>query len=141
MMQLAKLSILKKINWEMNEDKYIALIAHDGKKPNMVSLVMNNLALLKKHKIVATGTTGSLIKAEGLTVTLLESGPKGGDAQIATMAVEGKLKCVIFLVDPLDVHPHQVDVSMLLRICNVHNVPLATNVATAELLIKELNDE
>ncbi len=125
----------------MIEDKFIALIAHDGKKPNMVSLVMNNLVLLKKHKIVATGTTGSLIKAEGLTVTLLESGPKGGDAQIATMAVEGKLKCVIFLVDPLDVHPHQVDVSMLLRICNVHNVPLATNVATAELLIKELNDE
>ena len=125
----------------MKEDKYIALIAHDGKKPNMVSLVMNNLVLLKKHKIVATGTTGRLIKAEGLTVTLLESGPKGGDAQIATMAVEGKLKCVIFLVDPLDVHPHQVDVSMLLRICNVHNVPLATNVATAELLIKELNDE
>lgn len=125
----------------MIEDKFIALIAHDGKKPNMVSLVMNNLGLLKKHKIVATGTTGGLIKAEGLTVTLLESGPKGGDAQIATMAVEGKLKCVIFLVDPLDVHPHQVDVSMLLRICNVHNVPLATNVATAELLIKELNDE
>lgn len=124
----------------MLEDRYIALIAHDGKKPNMVSLVMNNLALLKKHKIVATGTTGSLIKAEGLTVRLLESGPKGGDAQIATMAVEGKLKCVIFLVDPLDVHPHQVDVSMLLRICNVHNVPLATNVATAELLIKELNN-
>ena len=125
----------------MKEDKFIALIAHDGKKPNMVSLVTNNLGLLKKHKIVATGTTGGLIKAEGLTVTLLESGPKGGDAQIATMAVEGKLKCVIFLVDPLDVHPHQVDVSMLLRICNVHNVPLATNVATAELLIKELNDE
>lgn len=124
----------------MGEDRYIALIAHDGKKPNMVSLVMNNLALLKKHKIVATGTTGSLIKSEGLTVRLLESGPKGGDAQIATMAVEGKLKCVIFLVDPLDVHPHQVDVNMLLRICNVHNVPLATNVATAELLIKELND-
>jgi methylglyoxal synthase len=71
---------------------------------------------------------------------LLQSGPKGGDAQIATMAVEDRLICVIFLVDPMDVHPHQVDVNMLLRICNVHNVPLATNVATAELIIKELND-
>ena len=122
------------------KDKFIALIAHDGKKPNMVSLVMKNLSLFKKHKLVATGTTGGLIKSEGLDVELLQSGPKGGDAQIATMAVEGRLKCVIFLVDPMDVHPHQVDVSMLLRICNVHNVPLATNVATAELLIKELND-
>jgi methylglyoxal synthase len=122
------------------KDKFIALIDHDGKKPNMVSLVMKNLSLFKKHKLVATGTTGGLIKSEGLDVELLQSGPKGGDAQIATMAVEGRLKCVIFLVDPMDVHPHQVDVSMLLRICNVHNVPLATNVATAELLIKELND-
>jgi methylglyoxal synthase len=121
-------------------DKYIALISHDGKKPDMVSLVLKNIELLKKHKLVATGTTGGLVKDAGLDVELLQSGPKGGDAQIATMAVEGKLKCVIFLVDPLEAHPHQVDVNMLLRICNVHNVVLATNVATANLIIKELND-
>jgi methylglyoxal synthase len=128
-----------KKKYQMKE-KFIALISHDGKKPDMVSLVMKNTEILKKHKLVATGTTGGLIQKAGLNVELLQSGPKGGDAQIATMAVEDRLICVIFLVDPMDVHPHQVDVNMLLRICNVHNVPLATNVATAELIIKELND-
>jgi len=120
------------------EEKYIALIAHNGKKPDMVGLVMRNLDTFKKYKLVATGTTGGLIKKAGLEVSLLQSGPKGGDAQIATMAVEDKLLCVLFFVDPLDVHPHQVDVNMLLRICNVHNVPIATNVATAEYLITGL---
>lgn len=122
------------------KDKYIALISHDGKKPDMVSLVMKNIEILKHHNLVGTGTTGGLVKSAGLDIELLESGPRGGDAQIATMAVENKLKCVIFLVDPMDVHPHQVDVNMLLRICNVHNVVLATNVSTAELILKELND-
>lgn len=120
------------------EDKYIALIAHNGKKPDMVGLVMRNLDTFKKYKLVATGTTGGLVQKAGLEVGLLQSGPKGGDAQIATMAVEDKLLCVLFFVDPLDVHPHQVDVNMLLRICNVHNVPIATNVATAEYLINGL---
>lgn len=122
----------------MIEKRSIALIAHDGKKPNMVSLIMKNKETLKHYNMVATGTTGKLILESGLDVQLLQSGPHGGDAQIATMAVEGKLFCVIFLIDPLDVHPHQVDVSMLLRICNVHNVPLATNVSTAEIIIREL---
>jgi methylglyoxal synthase len=120
------------------EEKYIALIAHNGKKPDMVGLVMRNLDTFKKYKLVATGTTGGLVQMAGLNVSLLQSGPKGGDAQIATMAVEDKLLCVLFFVDPLDVHPHQVDVNMLLRICNVHNVPIATNVATAEYLINGL---
>jgi methylglyoxal synthase len=104
----------------------------------MVGLVMRNLDTFKKYKLVATGTTGGLVQMAGLNVSLLQSGPKGGDAQIATMAVEDKLLCVLFFVDPLDVHPHQVDVNMLLRICNVHNVPIATNVATAEYLINGL---
>jgi methylglyoxal synthase len=122
----------------MLEERSIALIAHDGKKPNMVALVMKNFQTLKNYNIVATGTTGKLIIDSGLQVQLLESGPHGGDAQIANLAVKGRLLCVIFLIDPLDVHPHQVDVSMLLRICNVHNVPLATNVSTAEMIIREL---
>jgi methylglyoxal synthase len=124
-----------------NTDKYIALIAHDGKKPEMVSLVMNNIETLNLHKLIGTGTTGRLVKeSANLNIELLNSGPRGGDAQIATMAIENKLKAVIFLVDPLDVHPHQVDVSMLLRICNVYNIPLATNSSTAILLLKELSE-
>lgn len=122
----------------MIEERSIALIAHDGKKPEMVALAMKNVSVLANYNIVATGTTGKLIANAGLNVQLLQSGPHGGDAQIATMAVEKKLLCVIFLIDPLDVHPHQVDVNMLLRICNVHNVPLATNVSTAEMIIREL---
>jgi len=121
-------------------EKFIALIAHNGKKPDMVALVMQNKDIFSKYKLVATGTTGGLVKKAGLEVDLLQSGPKGGDAQIATMAVEDKLICVLFLVDPLDVHPHQVDVNMLLRICNVHNVPIATNIATAEILVRGIKD-
>jgi methylglyoxal synthase len=91
--------------------------------------------------LIGTGTTGRLVKeSANLNIELLNSGPRGGDAQIATMAIENKLKAVIFLVDPLDVHPHQVDVSMLLRICNVYNIPLATNSSTAILLLKELSE-
>ena len=121
-------------------EKFIALIAHNGKKPDMVELVMQNKDIFSKYKLVATGTTGGLVKKAGLEVDLLQSGPKGGDAQIATMAVEDKLIRVLFLVDPLDVHPHQVDVNMLLRICNVHNVPIATNIATAEILVRGIKD-
>jgi methylglyoxal synthase len=116
--------------------KTVACIAHDGKKPEMVRLVHKYAHILKNYNLVATGTTGTHIEQVGsLQVTKLKSGPLGGDAQIASMVVEGKIDLVIFLVDPLDVHPHQVDVSMLLRICNVHDVPLATNIATAELLL------
>jgi methylglyoxal synthase len=119
--------------------KTIACIAHDGKKPEMVRLVHKYAYILKDFNLIATGTTGIHIEQVGdLTVTKLKSGPLGGDAQIASLVVEGKIDLVIFLVDPLDVHPHQVDVSMLVRICNVHDIPLATNIATAELLLKAL---
>lgn len=122
----------------MTNDKYLACIAHDGKKPEMVHLVMDFKDVFLKHKIVATGTTGKHIKQAGVDVLPMLSGPLGGDAQIASMVANNEILGVIFLVDPLDVHPHQVDVSMLLRICNVHNIPLATNKATAEILLKNL---
>ena len=116
----------------------IALVAHDNKKAEMVSFVMKRLDFfnLDDIKIFATGTTGTHIFNAGIKkVNRLLSGPMGGDAQIASMIVDKKIDCLIFFVDPLDVHPHQVDVSMLLRICNVHNVPVATNYATAKALV------
>jgi methylglyoxal synthase len=122
----------------MNNEKYLACIAHDGKKPEMVHLAMEYKSVFDKYQLVATGTTGKHIKQTGINVMELKSGPLGGDAQIASMVVNNQILGVIFLVDPLDVHPHQVDVSMLLRICNVHDIPLATNKATAKMLLNTL---
>ncbi len=114
----------------------IAVIAHDGKKPEMVSFLLKNKTQLEKVQLFATGTTGGHVESSGLKVKRLLSGPLGGDAQIAAMAGEGKIDMVIFFRDPLDKHPHEPDVQMLMRICDVHNIPLATNPATAELLFK-----
>ncbi|MDO8519999.1 MAG: methylglyoxal synthase [Deltaproteobacteria bacterium] len=118
--------------------KTIALIAHDGKKPDMVAFVKDHIELIRKFKIVATGTTGKYVEKAGLPVTKVETGPKGGDAQIAAMIVEKKLDGIIFLRDPLGIHPHEPDIFMLLRVADVHNVPLATNAASAEILIRGL---
>ncbi|NNF35891.1 MAG: methylglyoxal synthase [Saprospiraceae bacterium] len=114
----------------------IALIAHDGKKPEMVSFVNSNKEFLKKATIYATGTTGGHIEKEGYNVTKLLSGPKGGDAQIAAMLATGDLDLIIFFRDPLDKHPHEPDVQMLLRLCDVHNIPLATNPKSAHYILK-----
>lgn len=121
----------------------IAVISHDNKKADMVAFIMKRLDFFKKHRLVATGTTGAHIEHAGLFVERKFSGPQGGDAQIAAEIVEGKVDGVIFFIDPLSSHPHEVDVQMLLRLCNVHNVPIATNYATASLLIKavELKNE
>jgi methylglyoxal synthase len=118
----------------------IALIAHDGKKAEMVAFVKDYFEKLKDKNIemVATGTTGSHIEKAGLEVEKLASGPMGGDAQIASKIVEGELAMVIFFRDPLGKHPHEVDVSMLMRLCDVYNIPLATNPAAAILLMKAL---
>lgn len=118
------------------EHKTIALIAHDGKKPEMVGFVKDNIALLRNAKLVATGTTGAYIKQTGLDVELKLSGPKGGDAQIAALAAEGKIDAIIFFRDPLGKHAHEPDIQMLMRVCDVYNVPLATNPATGELILK-----
>jgi methylglyoxal synthase len=117
----------------------IAMIAHDGKKPEMMTFARRNKKKLGRFKIVATGTTGTmLIERVGLEVELVLSGPYGGDAQIAARVATEEIKAVFFFVDPLNAHPHDPDIQGLLRVCNVHNVPLATNTATAELLLKGL---
>ncbi|ANO48642.1 methylglyoxal synthase [Flavobacterium columnare] len=115
----------------------IALIAHDGKKADMVQFVNRNLNLLLKEniKVIATGTTGGKVEATGIKVEKLLSGPLGGDAQIAARIAIGKCKMVLFFKDPMSSHPHEPDINMLIRICDVHNVPLATNEATAQLLL------
>ena len=116
----------------------IAVIAHDGKKADMVAFIMKRLDFFRKVDVMATGTTGKHIEHAGLDVNCLKSGPLGGDAQIASLISDGEIDAVIFFIDPLGLHPHQVDVNMLLRICNVYNIPLATNYSTASLLISGL---
>ena len=118
----------------------IGIIAHDGKKADMAAFVKDNFKLFKsKHiNLVATGTTSQHVQKASLEVERLESGPLGGDAQIAARIVEGNVDMVIFFRDPLGKHPHEVDVSMLMRLCDVHNIPLATNIETARRLIQSL---
>lgn len=113
----------------------VALIAHDGKKPEMVSFVVQQADFLKQCKLYATGTTGGHIEKEGFEVEKLLSGPRGGDAQIAALLATGKVDLVVFFRDPLDKHPHEPDVQMLMRLCDVHNIPLATNPKTAYYII------
>lgn len=121
--------------------KTIALIAHDGKKAEMVGFVKDHIDLLRKAHLVATGTTGTYIQQTGLTVELKLSGPKGGDAQIAAMAAEGKITGIIFFRDPLGKHPHEPDIQMLMRICDLYNVPLATNPGTGTLILEGLLED
>lgn len=123
----------------MSDDhKTLALISHDGKKADMVAFALGHQHVLQRYDLVATNTTGKLLNEKtGLTVDRMLSGPLGGDAQIAAMVAEGKIKAVFFFVDPLGKHPHDPDIQGLLRICNVHDVPLATNTATATFIISE----
>ncbi len=124
----------------MNEEaqKTIALIAHNGKKADMVAFATFNREKLSRYHLIATGTTGKMLQEKvGLEVERMLSGPLGGDAQIAARVAEGRVAGVIFLLDPLDKHPHEPDIQTLLRVCNVHNVPLATNIATADLIISQ----
>jgi methylglyoxal synthase len=114
----------------------IALIAHDGKKADMVAFAIQNRDLIRHFDLVATGTTGKLIEDKvGLPVQRYMSGPLGGDVQIAARVVVGDIHAVFFFVDPLDKHPHDPDIQTLMRACNVHNVPLATNAATAQFIL------
>lgn len=104
----------------------------------MVAFLLGNKELLGGIELIATGTTGRHIENAGLQVHKMLSGPLGGDAQIAAMAAEKNLDMVIFFRDPLDKHPHEPDVQMLMRICDVHNIPLATNPAAANLFLKAI---
>jgi methylglyoxal synthase len=128
----------QKKDFQFMRKKTIALIAHDGKKAELVGLVKDNLKLFKAFHLIATGNSGNLIKEAGLNVERKLSGPIGGDAEIAAEVATGKCQAVIFLRDPLGMHPHDPDISMLMRICDVHNVPLATNPASAKLILHSL---
>jgi len=114
----------------------IALIAHDAKKEDMVELVKAHKEELAGVNLIATRSTGQLVMGRTrLPVTLLQSGPMGGDQQIGALVANEEIDAVIFLRDPLTAHPHEPDVSALLRICDAHSIPLATNVATAEAVL------
>lgn len=121
----------------------IALIAHDNKKADMVAFVSKRLDFFNRDgiSIVATGTTGRHVKHAGIdNVEPVASGPMGGDAEIAAMVTRGEMDLVIFFRDPLGKHAHDVDISMLMRVCDVHDCPLATNYRTASWLIKWLKN-
>ncbi|MDD6302116.1 MAG: methylglyoxal synthase [Bacillales bacterium] len=114
----------------------IALIAHDKKKSKMIKLACKYKDVLAKHEIYATGTTGTLVMGEtGLVINRMKSGPLGGDQQIGSMIANDQLDLVIFLRDPLTAQPHEPDVSALLRLCDVMNIPLATNISSAEIML------
>ncbi len=115
----------------------IALIAHDEKKEQLIEFADCNAEVLKEFELIATGTTGKRLNEEtNLSVKRMASGPLGGDQQIGAEVAHGNVKAIIFLRDPLTAQPHEPDVSALLRVCDVHNVALATNLATAEMMIK-----
>jgi methylglyoxal synthase len=117
----------------------IALIAHDRKKDDMVALANGFATALSSCTLMATGTTGGRLQNEvGLTVECLLSGPLGGDLQIGARLAEGGVDAVIFLRDPMTPQPHEPDINALVRACDVHNIPCATNVSSARLLLTQL---
>ncbi|MFC7141400.1 methylglyoxal synthase [Halosimplex aquaticum] len=117
----------------------LALIAHDDEKPEMIDLAESYESLLATFDLVGTGTTGKRVAEEtDLDVELKESGPIGGDAQIAAEVAEDRLDGIIFLRDPLTAQPHEPDISALLRICDVHDTPLATTRTSAEYVLDGL---
>jgi methylglyoxal synthase len=126
---------------DMIFDKTIALIAHDARKADMIEWVIYNSDTLVKNKIICTGTTGTLVeealKEEKVKpeIVKMNSGPLGGDAQIASMVVEGNIDLCIFLIDDLSANPHEADIQMLLRQCRLHNIPVACNRHSADLMI------
>lgn len=119
----------------------IALIAHDSKKDMMVSFTTAYKFILEKHELFATGTTGlRIIEATGLDVHRFKSGPLGGDQQVGSAISQNEMDLVIFMRDPLAAMPHEPDVTALIRLCDVYNIPLATNIGTAEVLIRGLDE-
>jgi len=119
----------------------IALIAHDRKKQDMIQLTTAYKDILKKHELFATGTTGlKITEATGLPIVRFQSGPLGGDQQIGALIAKNDIDLVIFLRDPLTAQPHEPDVSALIRLSDVYAIPLATNMGTAEILIRSVEE-
>jgi len=125
----------------MKKKLTIALVAHDNRKADMVEWAVFNADMLSIHTLVCTGTTGSLIRKafneKGIEAEIIcmNSGPLGGDAEIAAMVVRHEINLAIFLIDDLNAQPHEADIQMLLRQCRVHNVPIACNRYSADLMI------
>lgn len=117
----------------------IALVAHDKKKEDMIRFTIAYEHVLKHHDLFATGTTGKrIIEATGLSVHRFQSGPLGGDQQIGALVADNEMDMVIFFRDPLTAQPHEPDVTALMRLCDVYQIPLATNIAAAEIFIHGL---
>lgn len=119
----------------------IAIVAHDNRKVDTIDWVIYNSDFLSQHSLVCTGTTGTLVKealaSEGVypDMQIMSSGPMGGDAEIAAMVVRKEIDLAVFLIDDLNAQPHEADIMMLLRQCRVHNVPIACNRYSADLMI------
>ena len=125
----------------MNTPRSVALIAHDAKKTALATFVEHHAHILEQYHLLATSTTGKVIaERTDLTLERFQSGPQGGDLQVGARIAEGSVLAVIFFRDPLTAQPHEPDVSALLRICDVHDVPLATNPGSAEAVIAWLED-
>ena len=119
----------------------IALIAHDHKKEALVEFVLRHRDIFERHPLVATGSTGRMLQERaGVAVECVAHGPDGGDLIIGGRVALGQIQAVIFFRDPLTAQPHEPDVTALLRVCDVHQVPLATNPATAEAIVEWLDD-
>lgn len=119
----------------------IALIAHDQKKDNLIQFAIAYRDILAQHQLYATGTTGTMIHDEtGLPITLFRSGPLGGDQQIGAMIANDEMDMVFFFRDPLTAQPHEPDVMALVRLCDLYHIPLATNMGTAEIILKGLQE-
>ena len=124
------------VDFEIGKQKHIALVAHDGKKKELVDWCDKNKDILKNHFLCGTGTTARLIAEKtGLPVRAYNSGPLGGDQQIGAKIVEGGIDFMIFLWDPLEAQPHDPDVKALLRIAVVYDIPVANNLATADFML------
>lgn len=124
------------IYFQIGKQKHIALVAHDGKKQELVNWADKNKDILKNHFLCGTGTTARLVAEKtGLPVKGYNSGPLGGDQQIGSRIVEGNIDFVVFLWDPLESQPHDPDVKALLRIAVVYDIPIANNLATADFLL------